>query len=880
MPSPYPTRTKRPPLAFALFAIVLLLRTAFSQDVESADEETPELEVIDIEIPVLEEVWADFYKGNYQSAIRDSLIAAELDPWIVEWEIIAARSMLATGHYQQAFDRLSEYVERQQYELRARLLLREAALYTDNAEMAEEQLNAMSYLIGRRGRRYYDPNDVVAIGEAALLVGIEPKIVLENFFKRIQGEANAPASAFLAAGNLALNKHDYALASRNFQEGLNLHPENPELLLGLAQSYREGDSSKLIEYAEKALLINPKYAAPLVLVAQHLIAAEAYQDAEIQLNLALKANPLHPEALAYKAVLAYIQNDTDLGELYRETALSTWKGNPLVDHTIGRELSKKYRFEDGASSQRIALELDSEYMPARIQLAQDLLRLGRNAEAWQHATAVHDLDPYDIAAYNLVTLHDRLEEYATVSSDNFLIRLASHEADVYGQRAIRLLEAAHANLTQRYDIELPQKTQVEIYAEPADFETRTFGMPGNAGYLGVCFGPVFTINSPATRSSNWESVLYHEFTHTITLTLTNNRMPRWLSEGVSVFEEQVYNPAWGQRMSADYRDRILRDEMQPISNMSASFLQASDGDDIQFAYYQSYLIVEYFDQTYGMDALKALLHELAKGTNINEALAAHMAPLEKLDSGFKEFAQSKAEQLASDYRFDQPEGIVQQALDALNPRDNYNDALSRAKELLSEEKWNMAIGRLENLIADTGYLTAGENAHAPLAAAYRETGRLDEEKKTLETIVAHETHSLRPITRLLEIAENEENTEAIQRWSEAWLSINPMGETPWRSLLSSATQLENNQIAIEAATALVALDPADIASIHFQLAQQYKNLDTTKAKRHTLMALEFAPRFQKAYNLLAELKTAEQDKTFQNLNLDLTTDLSIFETQP
>ena len=37
--------------------------------------------------------------------------------------------------------------------------------------------------------------------------------------------------------------------------------------------------------------------------------------------------------------------------------------------------------------------------------------------------------------------------------------------------------------------------------------------------------------------SNWEAVLWHEFCHAVTLKATANRMPRWLSEGISVYEE-------------------------------------------------------------------------------------------------------------------------------------------------------------------------------------------------------------------------------------------------------------------------------------------------------------------------------------------------------
>jgi hypothetical protein len=53
-------------------------------------------------------------------------------------------------------------------------------------------------------------------------------------------------------------------------------------------------------------------------------------------------------------------------------------------------------------------------------------------------------------------------------------------------------------------------------------------MPGGAGYLGVCFGPLITMNSPAGTGAatvSCRSVLWHEYTHVVTLGLTHNKIP-------------------------------------------------------------------------------------------------------------------------------------------------------------------------------------------------------------------------------------------------------------------------------------------------------------------------------------------------------------------
>ena len=108
---------------------------------------------------------------------------------------------------------------------------------------------------------------------------------------------------------------------------------------------------------------------------------------------------------------------------------------------------------------------------------------------------------------------------------------------------------------------------VEIFPQKKEFAVRTFGLPGADGLLGVCFGRVITANSPASQGehpSNWEAVLWHEFCHVVTLTKTRNKMPRWLSEGISVYEEGREDPAWGESLNPRFRAMILGDALTPL----------------------------------------------------------------------------------------------------------------------------------------------------------------------------------------------------------------------------------------------------------------------------------------------------------------------------
>ncbi|MFM7752439.1 MAG: peptidase MA family metallohydrolase, partial [Opitutaceae bacterium] len=282
--------------------------------------------------------------------------------------------------------------------------------------------------------------------------------------------------------------------------------------------------------------------------------------------------------------------------------------------------------------------MDPEHLPAKSALATDLLRLGETEEGWKLAQEVHEADAYDVEAFNLVTLRDTMAKYATLTNEDFVVRMAAPEVAIYGPRVVALLRRAKDVLVPKYGVELAKPTYIEIFADQRDFAVRTFGLPDVAGFLGVCFGRVVTANSPATGNSavNWEAVLWHEFCHVVTLQMTRNRMPRWLSEGISVHEERQANPAWGNRLNPEYREMIVGGEMVPVAKLSGAFLAPKTPRHLQFAYLQSSLVVDYIVAKHGVDALRGVLLDLRDGMEINAALAKRTLPLPELEKAFDE----------------------------------------------------------------------------------------------------------------------------------------------------------------------------------------------------------------------------------------------------
>jgi tetratricopeptide (TPR) repeat protein len=569
-------------------------------------------------------------------------------------------------------------------------------------------------------------------------------------------------------------------------------------------------------------------------------------------------------------VISHLKNDLVGEKFARSRALSSWPRNPRVDYLIGEKLSAKYRFAEGAAYQRQSREFDPTYLPAAAQLASDLLRLGEETEGWALAQAVHERDEYDVEAFNLVTLRDTMEKYAALTNDDFVIRMAAPEVAVYGPRVLALLRRAKETLTAKYGIELAKPTYVEIFADQRDFAVRTFGLPDVAGFLGVCFGRVVTANSPATSSSptNWEAVLWHEFCHVVTLQMTKNKMPRWLSEGISVHEERQADPSWGMRIDARYREMILGDDLVPVGKLSGAFLAPKSSRHMQFAYLQSSLVVEYIIGKFGIEKLRDVLTDLRDGTEINAALAKHTVPLETLETDFAAYAKERAEQLAPkmSWKRPEPELLLPDNIEKLaewekeNP-DNYYLLRVKAQRLIEQQKWEEAKVPLQRLVELYPQQKGTDSVYRNLVAALRALNDTAGEREVLKKWVEIDDEATEGYLRLMELAAAEKDWPTVARNSERYLGVNPLVPPPYRYLAQAAAATGDDSAAVVAWRTLIQLDVPERADGHFQLATLlHKRGDNHEARRHALLALEETPRYRAALRLLSDLHRARADK--------------------
>ncbi|MCH8884709.1 MAG: hypothetical protein IIA41_14595, partial [SAR324 cluster bacterium] len=96
---------------------------------------------------------------------------------------------------------------------------------------------------------------------------------------------------------------------------------------------------------------------------------------------------------------------------------------------------------------------------------------------------------------------------------------------------------------------------------------------------------------------------------------------------------------------------ILGDDLTPVSQLSSAFLSPKSPLHLQFAYYESSLVVRYLIDIYGLDTLQRVLIDLSAGMPINRSLGRYVGSVAQLDQEFAKYARETIQSVAPDVEF-------------------------------------------------------------------------------------------------------------------------------------------------------------------------------------------------------------------------------------
>ncbi len=251
-----------------------------------------------------------FRGGKYAECIAACGKAIAADQWQEGWRLLKIRAELATGKGAQALATLEAAAKRYPTSIRLRLSGIDVLRANNRPDDADQLLQTIQELAARDPWRYSDATNRVVLGRALLLARADARQVLELFFDTAKKNSPGAVEPYLASGELALSKDDYALAVESYREAAKRVPDDPDIHFNLARAHAN-DSDEAAKALTKALELNPNHVPSLLFQIDNAIDAEEYGEAEELITQVLAVNPTEPTAWAYRAVLAHLASDAD-----------------------------------------------------------------------------------------------------------------------------------------------------------------------------------------------------------------------------------------------------------------------------------------------------------------------------------------------------------------------------------------------------------------------------------------------------------------------------------------------------------------------------------------------------------------------------------------
>jgi tetratricopeptide (TPR) repeat protein len=467
--------------------------------------------------------------------------------------------------------------------------------------------------------------DLIVAGRAWRMLGADdPGAVRQALaaFDAATARDTTAVEGRLWAADLLLERYNAPDASAEYRAVLQRDSVNARAWLGLARAAAFEGREDAATLAERSVAADSSFAPAQLLLAQVRLEAEQYDSARVSAERGIALDGEREDGWGTFAAVAWLSDDHDafLAAEQRARALNPRPAGFYV--TLADAAARHRRYADAVRFADQARTLDSLNARAWGILGINQLRVGKMEQGRASLERAFARDPFHVWHKNTLDLLDQLAKFRTVETERFRIVAPERDAEFLGTILGPLLEEAYDSLAARYDYHPPTPVRLELYSRHADFSVRTIGLTG-MGALGVSFGTVLAMDAPAARqpgSWNIGSTAWHELAHTFTLGLSAHRVPRWVSEGLSVVEERRARPGWGAHASVAFVTSLHKGELLPIVRLNEGFTRPSGPGQLSLAYYQASLVAEMLERDFGIEAIRVLLRSYAGGMADDAAL--------------------------------------------------------------------------------------------------------------------------------------------------------------------------------------------------------------------------------------------------------------------
>lgn len=702
--------------------------------------------------------------------------------------------------------------------------LREAAKLVPDELLIKGELVQLLVLTGRRSdaetRRLvdelYDAYGNNLADQPGELLGAAHAGLAERAFKsanRVLGEAEAlapPSGGTALADEIALLRASVFLEKYKPDEAaatlgliLERDPWNPEALamLGYAMldQFALAAASRSAEEALQVDASNPDAHTVLAWVA--LIEGRRDEARERVTKHVLPQVKNHGPGQAVMAALALYERDNKAYEKARDAVLGFNPQDGLFFADLSDLLGYLHLYPeaDKVLVDGIARLPEDPYVQGAFGLSR--LRLGDERAGREALEKAWKKDKYNERTLNVRQLYaERIEPHYTEQVHGDLtLRLPTELQDLVGPGYVAAIERARKSLDAAYGIKMTP-LRIEMYADPDEFSVRTVGVP-SLGAVGVCFGHVITSIGPYMGTHNFDQVIWHEIAHSYAIEISEGRVPRWFTEGLSEWESEVADPSWA-RESADLLGAARQqNKLRKLSELELAFLRAESPLMMEVAYSTAAWAMRYIGETYGRPKIIAMLKGYAKGKSTEELFVEVLG--KDMPTVEREFEAWFGQQL------DNKLGGWRPSPD--QPNDPRLQALEQAFALASEGKLDEAKAKLEKLIQDKG---DGFPVRMALGAVYEQKGDSKTAVQHYEKAAGFSSESLEPLIAIAKLARTQGDLGAELSMLERILAIDAMSIEPVLRAISLAAMLDDKrlQAATERGISIAPLHPTVVGA--------------------------------------------------------------------
>jgi tetratricopeptide (TPR) repeat protein len=663
-----------------------------------------------------------------------------------------------------------------------------------------------------------------------------------------------------AWGTLWLQTYDHAEALRSFNDAIKADPEWAPAHVGVARTLADEDPPAAAAAAERALEIHPQLADAHLVLADLDLDNTRYDDARGRIEKVLAINASHLKARAMLAAIAYVRDDRTAYDAEVKRVLAINPAYSDVYRIAGDLAARNYRFDEAVALTRQAVALDPSNGRAWGDLGLHLMRTGDETEGRKALESAFKIDRFDRVTFNLLALLDKLDKFDIVRDGDLIFKFQPDETAVLREYAIPLAHEALKALTAKYEFTPKGPILIEIFPVHDDFAVRNLGLPGLIGALGACFGRVVSVDSPRARQPgtfSWQETLWHELTHVITLQMSGQRIPRWLTEGISVYEEGRARPEWGRDMEVPFALALEHDKLLKLKDLNSGFTRP---DTIALAYFQASLVVDHIVATKGQAALNALVRSYAQGGEGEAALQKALGvTFDQLQASFDKAVEARFAGLRAALREQKPRSTSGD-LEALRGGAAAQPGSYRAQfalgQALAAQGDRAAFDPLEKAATLVPVATGDDSPHAIMGRLAEQLGDTARAMKEYQALLAQDHAAVEPARKLAGLAEKASDQQALGIAHDRIVSIDPFDAQGHTGLGRIALTKRDAATATREFKVALAIGPADRAAAHCDLGESYLMAGrSADAKREALAALEIAPSFERAQELL--LKSIE-----------------------